>query len=484
MPDHVLGQFPGRENRGDRLSAHMAEERSAILERLKELVAQPSISTDAAFLGAMQATRDLLAARLRLIGMEDVQEMDGGGHPAVFASWTGAPGKPTFIVYAHYDVQPPDPVGAWTSPPFELTERGGRLYGRGASDVKSGVVIALETVAAFLAVEGGCPVNVKLLLEGEEEIGSPTLPAIIERHRDLLTADAVLSADGGRVIDAVSLNLGCRGLVRLEMTLRTARKDLHSGRYGGATRNAAVELAGLVASLHDAQGRIAVPAFLGGAPPPGPDQRAETNAAPFSAPGYYATFGGTEWGDPSLTVPERLALHPTIDVNGIWSGYTGEGSKTVIPATAHAKLTMRLVPGQDPETARRTVEDHLRNRCPAGVELSFDGGDGAAPAYSLPAAHPMVAAAEAVLERATGQAPLRTRHGGTLPISALFRERLGIDTLMFGLTTPADDVHAPDESFALASLDEGLRTWPMLLAELGGLTPEDFAPFRVTPRQP
>ncbi len=460
--------------------AHLAAQRDAILERLKALIRIPSISTDPAYATEMQRARDLLLARLAELGLENVQALDGGGgQPAVFAEWTGAPGRPTLIVYGHYDVQPADPLELWHTPPFEPTERDGRLYGRGASDVKGSTTIAVESIGAFLTVAGALPVNVKLFLEGEEESGSPSLRAIVERHRDKLDADVMLSADGGRASTTVpTLGIGGRGLAALEFSLRTASKDGHSGRYGGAARNALLEMAALVASLHDRDGRIQVAGFGDDATPISNSMRVATAALPFEEAEFLADIGGTRWGDPSYTARELTTLRPTIEVNGMWGGYTGAGSKTVLPAEAHAKITMRLAPGMDPARAQAALRSHLEAHVPKGVSLTVAPERGGTPAPSLAEDHPLLLAAARVLERAHGQKAIPSRAGGTLPVSAIFREMLGIDTLAYGLAMPDEDVHAPNEFFRLSSFDEGLRTWPMLLTELGTLSAGDFARFR------
>ncbi len=464
----------------DAVIAHLADQRGAILDRLKTLLRIPSVSTDPAFAPDMQAARDFLLDRLRAIGLDNVQALDGGdGQPAVFGEWLGAPGRPTIIVYGHYDVQPPDPLELWKTPPFEPTERDGRLYARGASDVKGSTTIAIETMGAFLAVAGSLPVNVKIFLEGEEESGSPSLRGIVERHRDKLGADVMLSADGGRVSTTVpTLGIGGRGLTALQFSLRTAEKDGHSGRYGGAARNALHEMAALIASLHDRQGRIQVAGFGDDATPISNAMRVATAALPFDDSEFYAGIGGTPWGDPSYTVRELTTLRPTIEVNGMWGGYTGAGSKTVLPSEAHAKITMRLAPGMDPHSANQALRAHLQSFTPKGVELVITPERGGTPAPSLPEDHPLLLAAARVLERLHGRKPVPARSGGTLPISAIFRDMLGIDTLGYGLAMPDEDVHAPNEFFRLSSFDEGLKTWPMLLTELGSLTDKDFAPFR------
>jgi len=458
----------------DAVAGRLLARKGEILERLKALLRLPSVSADPAYAAGMAATREFLMARLRQAGLADVRLLDGGGQPAVTAAWTGAPGRPTLIIYSHYDVQPPDPLDLWTSPPFEPDIRDGRIYARGASDVKGSTLIAIETVAAFLE-SGGCPVNVRFFLEGEEEIGSPSLRSLIERHRDALAADAVLSADGGRASTRLpTVNVGSRGLARLDVTLRTAEKDLHSGRYGGAVRNAIHELARLLATFHDEEGRIAVPGFLDDLAPIGARERADAAALGLDEAAFYAAIGAHPWGDPAYSVEERLTLLPSIEVNGMWGGYTGAGGKTVLPCEAHAKITMRLGPGQDPSRVQRVLCDHLLARAPEGVTLRFAGMGGGSAAFTLPEGHPLLVAAERVIARTTGRPPVRARIGGTLPVAAIFREMLGLDTLMFGFAMPDEDIHAPNEFFRLSSLEEGLGAWPLLLTELGTMEPAAF----------
>ncbi|UFN47060.1 M20/M25/M40 family metallo-hydrolase [Roseomonas sp. OT10] len=450
----------------------------AIRARLDAFLRLPSVSADPAYAPGMAATRAFLLDWLRGAGFADARLLEGDGQPAVCATWHGAPGRPTLLVYGHYDVQPPDPLEAWRTPPFEPTEIDGRLYARGASDVKGSTTIAIETLAAFLR-HGGCPVNVTLFLEGEEETGSPGLRSIVEAHRGLLRADAMLSADGGRASPTVAtVNVGARGSSGFEMTLTTAAKDVHSGRYGGAIRNALHEMAVLVASLHGRDGRIAVPGFLDGAPEPSAAQQAEAAAFSPDEAAFFAEVGAVPFGEPGRTMRERITLRPCIDVNGLWGGYTGEGGKTVIPHQAHAKVSLRLVPGQDPEQARQAVVDHLRGLCPEGCHLDVRFARNGSPASSLPPGHPLFEAARAVWRELSGQDPVPVRLGATVPITAVFREMLGIDTLMFGFNRPDEDVHAPNEHFHLDSLPLGLRGWAMLLDRLGRMSPDAFAPFR------
>jgi acetylornithine deacetylase/succinyl-diaminopimelate desuccinylase-like protein len=449
---------------------------AATIAWLHDYLRLPSVSGDPARAPDMATTRAFLAERLRAMGLADVQMLDGGGEPAVFGQWLGAPGRPTLLVYAHYDVQPPEPLALWRTPPFEPTTIGDRIYARGASDVKGATAIALAVVEAFLRVRGGCPVNIKIFLEGEEETGSPSLRTLAQRHGPLLRAHAVLSADGGRASAEVpTINTGARGNAQLEVRLRSAHKDLHSGRYGGAVRNALHEAARLVASLHRPDGSVAVPGFFGGAQAPGAAERADTAAFPYDERAFFADVGAAPHGEAGYSARERITLRPALDVNGLFGGHTGTGGKTIVPCEAVIKLTARVVTGQDPAQAIRAVAAHLAAQTPPGCTLEVTALHEGSPAATLAPEHPLVRAAEAVLGQATGRRPIHVRLGASVPITAIFKETLGIDTLMFGYNLPDEDVHAPNEFFRLSSIRDGLMAWSALLEQLGQFTPADFS---------
>ncbi|ESX66899.1 M20/M25/M40 family peptidase [Mesorhizobium sp. LSHC420B00] len=446
-----------------------------IVDRLCAFLRMPSVSTDPAFPEGMRDAQTFLLDWLKHMGLIDVQLLDGGGHPAVYAAWNGAPSKPTILIYGHYDVMPPDPLDEWVSPPFEPTIRDGKLYARGASDVKGPTIIALYAVEAFLRLRGNCPVNIKIFLEGEEESGSASLCEIVRRHGPLLAADGMISADGGRLSPAFpTINVGCRGVVEIECSIRTADKDLHSGRYGGAIRNAAHEMARIIASLHHEDGAIAIPGLLPAPPSVSVDARAETARFPFDDAAFVKDVGGRAHGEHGFSIREQLTLRPALDVNGIWGGYTGLGSKTVIPSTAHAKLSVRTVPGQDPIQVSSALKIHLRAVCPPDVELAIADLVAGSRAFNLPTGHPLVLAAKKVLSEATGQEPVFVRLGSSIPITAMFQEMLGVHTLMFGFALPDEDIHAPNEFFRLASLAEGLSAWSRLLELIGEHTAHEF----------
>ncbi len=453
----------------DAVLHYLEAEKPAILQRLFELVRIPSVSTDPSYQKDMSHVCKVLLERLRDMGLANVRRLAAGGQPALYGEWLEEAGdRPTLLVYGHYDVQPPEPLELWLSPPFEPEIRDRRVYGRGVSDDKGPASSALETLAAFLQVDGRLPCNVKVLLEGEEETGSPSLGAIVRNHRELLAVDAVLSADGARWrSDLTTVNIGSRGNAGFEFTVRTATKDLHSGRYGGGVSNALHVLARLVAGLHAPDGSVAVAGFYEGTRPVSESERQAIAQIPFDKEALSAEIGGALGGETGYTTLQRLWLRPCLDVNGMWGGYTGAGGKTVIPNEAHAKLTMRLVPGQDPDRISRSVKDHLNRRWPDGCEIYFGADRGQSAAYELPGDPPLLLAVEAALKETHGEVPYRVRIGGTLPISDIMRRELGVDTVMFSFSTADEDFHAPNEFLRLSSIDDGLRAWTSLLRRLG-----------------
>jgi len=465
----------------DSVLARLLGDRAGFVARLAELVACRSVSTDPAYADGMAAARAWWRGRLAKMGFAEVGEIDAGGYPAVTARWHGAgPEAPTLLVYGHYDVQPPDPVEAWSSPPFDLTARGGRLYARGVADDKGPSLLALDALGAYLATEGRLPVNVTILLEGEEEIGSRSLAAMLDADRALFAADAVLSADGARWrADMPTMTIGTRGNMALEFTLRTAAKDLHSGRYGGVAPNALHAMARLVATLHDEDGNILVEGFRDGVQEPTEAERSALAAIPYDVAAHDASIGIAPSGRSTADFLERLWLQPTLDVNGMWGGYTGAGGKTVIPAEAHAKLSMRLVPGQVPAKVAAAVAAHLRAHCPKGATLEIKPTREGTVATLLEGDHPLLLAAEQALEKTTGRKPLRVRMGATLPLADIVQRVLGIGTVMFSFATADEDFHAPNENWRESAIEEGFAAWVALLRALEGKTRADFAGVRV-----
>jgi acetylornithine deacetylase/succinyl-diaminopimelate desuccinylase-like protein len=439
------------------------------VETLKAFVAIPSVSTDPAYKEGIAAGARFVADRLRAAGLADAAIHPTEGHPVVTASWRGAPGAPTVLVYGHYDVQPPDPLDMWRSPPFEADIRDNRLYARGAADDKGPMLIPIAVAEAFLAEEGRLPVNMVYLFEGEEEVSSAHLEGFVATHKDLLKADFALSADGAQWrADLPSVIVGSRGICALEVTVSGPGKDLHSGRHGGAVANPIQALVKLLAGLHDAMGAVAVPGFYDGLDPVSESEIAGIAAIPFDEAAYLAEVAAPEGaGEAGYTLLQRNWIRPTLEFNGIVGGYTGAGKKTVIPSHASAKITCRLVPGQDPDRIVGLVADWLEANAPKGTRVTARRETGGTPAYAVPGNHSGLALSEDVLEGVLGRRPVRVRMGATIPIGETFRRVLGIDTVFFSFATVDEDYHAPNEFFRLSSYEQGMVAWARYLRALG-----------------
>ena len=437
------------------------------VRELEELLRIPSISSDPAHEPDIREAAEWLARKLSWASGR-VAETDG--HPVVLAEWIEQPGAPTILVYGHYDVQPAGDEGEWDSPPFKPLVRDGRIYARGATDDKGPLLVPLLVAEAFVEQSGSLPLNVRFLLDGEEEVGSRSLPAFLESHRSTLAADLVVSADGAMWrTSEPSIAIGAKGLVALDVTVTGPSGDLHSGRHGGAVANPLHGLATILASLHDGEGRVTVEGFYDDVEDPTSDEREALASIAFDEDAYRRETGAPELhGEAGFTTLERLWLRPTLDVNGI----SGGGSFTVIPSSARARLSCRLVPEQRPETIARLVEAHVRARRPAGLDVAVDVQPGGAPAYSLSAEHAAVSAGLAALREVyPDREPLLVRMGGTLPAATLFERILGLATLLFSFSTADERLHAPNEFFRLDRLHEGLAAWAHLwlrLAEFGG----------------
>ncbi len=449
--------------------AHIKSSHDRILSELIEFAAIPSVSTDPAHAADMDAAARWVATALAAAGPFSVRTIVTPGNPVVYGAWLGAPGKLTVLVYGHYDVQPADPLEKWRSAPWTPTVRDGRLYARGVSDDKGPMLIPIKVAEAFFAVAGALPINVKFLIEGEEEIGSRNLDAFIQEHKELLAADVVLSADGAMWrIDEPSLTVSSRGLVGLEFTLTGASKDLHSGRHGGGVANPLHAMAQLIATLHEPNGRVAVAGFYEKVRELALAGRAAIAALPFDEGAYLAQVGApSAFGEPGYTTLERQWTRPTIEVNGMWGGYGGPGQKTVIPCEAHAKITCRLVPDQDPDDAVAQVTRHLESHLPPGTRLSISPSDHGSRATHIAADHFALKAADAALLAVYGVRPLVVRMGGTLPVSELFQRHMGLDTVFFSFSTADEDYHAPNEFFRVHRLHEGLEAWARYWEILG-----------------
>ncbi|MDQ2912494.1 MAG: dipeptidase [Chloroflexota bacterium] len=432
-----------------------------ILAELIEFARIPSVSTDSQYQKDVARAGEWVAAKLSEAGPIDVRTIPTKRHPVIYGEWLGAPKAPTLAVYGHYDVQPPDPLDRWLSDPFEPKVREGRLYGRGVSDNKGPMLIPIKVAQAFFATRGALPLNVKFIFEGEEEIGSPNLEPFFDTNKQQLRADSVLSADGAMWrIDEPSITIASRGVVTLELSLRGANRNLHSGRYGGSVANALHAMADLVAGLHSSDGRVAVEGFYNDVAQVPKDERQAIAALPFDETRFLSEVGAPGlFGEAGYSTLERQWIRPTLEVNGMWGGYQGKGSQTVTPNEAHAKVSCRLVPDQDPDTVRQLVVRHLEGHVPAGVSLSVGGDRHAAMPYRISPDNPALVTAERVLEQVYGKKPLSVRMGSTLPVSQLFKRLVGIDTVFFSFSTADEDFHSPNEFFRVNRLHEGLEAW-------------------------
>jgi len=440
------------------------------LPELAEFVAIPSVSRESNP-PDMRAAAQWLAEQISFAGGR-VEETDG--NPVVTGEWLGAPGAPTVLVYGHYDVQPTGALEEWHTPPFELTVADGKAFGRGATDDKGPILVVLKTARAFMEQCGGLPLNVKFLFEGEEEIGSPNLPAFLRANAGRFAADLVISADGAQWRPTEpSVSIASKGLLALDIRVSGPNRDLHSGRYGGTVQNPIHALAELLAGLHTPDGRVAVPGFYDGVANLTDAERAEIAAIPFDDVAYAAELGvpGLH-GEPGHSTLERLFMRPTLEVNGI----SGGGSYTVIPHVASAHVTCRLVPGQRPPAVLEAIREHLSSVAGPGVLVEVTAEKGQATAYTIDPAHPAVAAARDALAAVyPGQDVIHARIGGTLPGTVLFEEVLDAKTLFFSFSIADEMLHAPNEFLRIRRLGEGMRAWSLLWRQLARQQPGAMA---------
>ncbi|MGH7563939.1 MAG: dipeptidase [Gemmatimonadota bacterium] len=438
---------------------HIRRQRDGYVEELGEFLAIPSVSTDPARAGDVRRCAEYCRDRLSEIGFPDAELIDTDGHPVVYAEWLGAPETPTVLFYGHYDVQPVDPIELWTTPPFEATVRDGRIFARGSADDKGQVFAHWKAWEAHLAADGRLPCNVKVLLEGEEEIGSEHLAPFIEANQERLAADVVMISDTPMFAAGVpSLCYGLRGLCYMEIHVQGARSDLHSGSFGGAVANPAQALAEILATLKDHERHVSIEGFYDRVRPLSDEERSESRKLPFDESAYRRELGVSELvGEAGFTTLERIWARPTLDVNGMVSGFTGQGAKTVLPARASAKVSMRLVPDQDPDEIAELFRSHVEQVSPPGVTVRVESLHGAHP-YLAPIDHPANQAARRALEKAFGADAVMTREGGSIPITTTFQERLGVTSILMGFGTPDENAHAPDENLVLENFHRGVVT--------------------------
>lgn len=452
----------------DRLTAYLDAAAPRQLDELIEWLRIPSVSTLSAHADDVARAASWLADHLLRIGLDHVEIIPTAGHPLVYADWLHAgPDKPTVLCYGHYDVQPVDPLALWETPPFEPTVRGDDLYARGASDDKGQTFVHVKAVEALLAATGKLPVNVKLIVEGEEEAGSHALMDYVPAHADKLAADLCLISDSHILSpEQPAILYALRGMWAADVTVTTAGRDLHSGSYGGAVHNANQALAELLAALHDADGRVAVPGFYDQVRPLGGDERAALARVPYGEEELRRESGvSAGWGEPDYSIVERTGARPTLEINGMWGGFNGEGFKTVIPNQAYAKISCRLVPDQDPQQIARAVEEALHRLSPPTVQVSVRSRQGA-PAFVTPLDSPEMRAAARAYACVFGVEPVYTREGGSIPIVVAFQQALAAPIILMGFGLGDDNLHAPNEKFHLPNFYRGIRTVIAFFEEL------------------
>lgn len=455
---------------------YLSEQRETYLDELLHFLRIPSISSLPEHAEDVQRAAQWVAARMQKAGLEQVSVLQTGGHPVVYGQWLNAPTKPTVLIYGHFDVQPVDPLALWHSPPFEPQVKDGRISARGASDDKGNMLIPILAVEALLNSEDTLPVNVKFIFEGQEEIGSPQLPDFINSYKDLLGCDLVISADGSQwQEDQPALWVGLKGLCALQINVMGAKTDLHSGSYGGAVQNPIHALTHLLSSMHSEDGKILVEGFYDDVKPLSEAERAQIAAVPFKEEEYIQTLGIPEvFGEAGYTTLERAWARPTLEINGIYGGFQGKGVKTVLPNSAHAKITCRLVADQDPERIVQLISTHVKAHTLPGVSSEVVPEASSSKAYLMPADHPGNRAAAAVHKEVYGVSPYYVRTGGSIPFCSLILDALGVYTVNFAFGLRDELIHAPNEFFRVSSFEKGQRAYCLLLEQLGHMTAEEL----------
>ena len=456
--------------RDDALEEYLARTADRRLESYKALLRIPSISGIPAHAPDCRAAAEFIAADLREIGMEHVEVCETGGHPVVYGDWLHAAGKPTVLLYAHYDVQPVDPVDLWESPPFVPVVKEGRMLARGSSDCKCHIAMHARAVEALLAVRKALPINLKFVFEGEEESSSVHLDAWLEANRGRLQADfAAISDTSFFEGNLPAITIGLRGLVYFQLDVTGSRIDLHSGVYGGAVDNPANALCAIVAALKGPDGRVRVPGFYDDVVDLAELDRQAFAALPFDQEAYREGIGVPAFfGEPGFSILEQIGARPTLDVNGIWGGFEGEGAKTIIPAHAHAKISCRLVANQEPERIFELIDAYIAGVAPKSIRYSIQRlGDGR-PSLT-PIDHPATQAASRAIESTFGVAPLYIRDGGSVPVCASFESILGLSTVLIGFAPADGQFHAPNEWMSMSNFETGIRTIARYWDEVAGL---------------
>jgi acetylornithine deacetylase/succinyl-diaminopimelate desuccinylase-like protein len=449
------------------LATYLKKKRNEQLADLCAFLRIPSVSTNKKHRPDIQRAAKWLARRLRAIGMQKVEVIPTKMHPLVYAEWLKAPGKPTVLVYGHYDVQPAEPLKLWTSPAFEPQVRNGNLYGRGTADDKGQVHIHLATLEALMKTTGGLPVNVKVIIEGEEEVGSENLWEFVRRNWSKVKADALVVSDTSMIRRGVpSITYGLRGLNYYQIEVTGPEQDLHSGVFGGAAPNPLDALCSLFAKLHDKRNRVTVPGFYRDVARVTAEERRALRKLPWNEKLFRETVGATGLvGEKGYTILERVWCRPTLELNGIWGGYMEEGSKTVIPSKAYAKFSTRLVPKQNAEKIAKQVERHVRKLLPKELKCKFEVLNTSKP-WIAPYHHAIFQAARRALEHGFGKKAVFIREGGSIPFVSEMHDAFGIPCVLMGFGLPDENAHAPDEHIALENYFGGIRSVARFYQEL------------------
>ena len=451
--------------------AFVQENRKRFLEELNQFLRIPSISTLPEHRPDIERAAAFVAESLRVAGLENVESIPTGQHPLVYADWLHAPDKPTVLCYGHYDVQPPDPLDQWVTPPFEPTVRDGNLYARGSADDKGQMYMHIKAVEALRAVYGTLPVNLKFLVEGEEEVGGASIAKYVEQNSEKLKADVALVSDTALYAEGIpTLCIGLRGLVYMEVDASGPARDLHSGLYGGAAPNAVFGLIALLAKLKNRQGVIQIPGIYDDVEPPAAAEKQSWESLPFSEKQFLKKEVGSKklTGEPGYSVLERIWARPTFEVHGVAGGFTGAGAKTVIPAKATAKVSFRLVPNQDPEKVISAFREFVRKKTPAGIRTEVRVLS-AAPAVMVNPDHAAIQVAARAFSDVFEKPTVFIRSGGSIPIVGDFGRHLSIPTILMGFGLPDDGLHSPNEKYCLENYYKGIMTIAHFFEQYGQL---------------
>jgi acetylornithine deacetylase/succinyl-diaminopimelate desuccinylase-like protein len=454
----------------DRVIDFINLQRDRYLDELKTYLAIPSISALPQHAADVRRCAEWTVEELRRIGMQNVRLIETPGHPVVYGDWMAANGAPTILFYGHYDVQPVDPVDKWVSPPFEATIRDGEIYARGAADDKGQIFMHFKAIEAHLKENGKLPCNIRVFIEGEEEVGSAHLDDFVRDHKADLAADVLVISDSPMLERGVpSICYGLRGIAYFQIDLKGTSSDLHSGSFGGAVANPAFVLAQVLAQMKDRSGRIKIPGFYDDVRELKPEEREQFGRLPFNETKYRKELGAPKlFGETGYTTLERVWARPTFEVNGMLAGFTGEGSKTVIPATAMAKVSMRLVPDQDPDKIADLFEAYIKKVTPKTVELSVTRFQAGHP-WMTDFDNRYVQAAARAIERGFGKAPVFNREGGSIPVVSTFQQELNVPAVLFGIGLPDENAHAPNEKLDLTNFHNGVIATAYLYEEIGRL---------------